>query len=401
MPTMKPSLTTTFNANLTKVKPTNILVFDREVSAVPGIVKLTVGEPDFPVPAVAKQAAIQAIEADDSHYAPGTGSTTLRQAISHFLADRYDLHYQAANEIAVTIGATEAIYASLFALINPGDEVLIPTPTFPLYATMVEMLGGQAVTVPTAAPDFVLTPAQLKATLKAHPKLKAIVLNYPANPTGVTYSAAQLKALATILAETNLIVISDEIYSELLYTGHHVSIAQFLPGQTLILNGASKAGAMTGYRIGFIAGPAELMQKVNMVHSIMITAPSDPAMAAAVPIFGSEAGQQATLEMKAAYQARRDFLTGALTKLGFEVATPNGAFYLFAKLPAAAGSDDVAFATRLAKEGRVATIPGSYFGAGGEGYLRLSYATSMANLELAVTRLTQFLAKEDQGCPKF
>lgn len=395
MPTMKPSLTTTFNANLTKVKPTNILVFDREVSAVPGIVKLTVGEPDFPVPAVAKQAAIQAIEADDSHYAPGTGSTTLRQAISHFLADRYDLHYQAANEIAVTIGATEAIYASLFALINPGDEVLIPTPTFPLYATMVEMLGGQAVTVPTAAPDFVLTPAQLKATLKAHPKLKAIVLNYPANPTGVTYSAAQLKALATILAETNLIVISDEIYSELLYTGHHVSIAQFLPGQTLILNGASKAGAMTGYRIGFIAGPAELMQKVNMVHSIMITAPSDPAMAAAVPIFGSEAGQQATLEMKAAYQARRDFLTGALTKLGFEVATPNGAFYLFAKLPAAAGSDDVAFATRLAKEGRVATIPGSYFGAGGEGYLRLSYATSMVNLELAVTRLTQFLAKED------
>ena len=392
---MKPSLTATFNANLTKVKPTNILVFDREVSAVPGIVKLTVGEPDFPVPAVAKQAAIQAIEADDSHYAPGTGSTTLRQAISHFLADRYDLHYQAANEIAVTIGATEAIYASLFALINPGDEVLIPTPTFPLYATMVEMLGGQAVTVPTAAPDFVLTPAQLKATLKAHPKLKAIVLNYPANPTGVTYSAAQLKALATILAETNLIVISDEIYSELLYTGHHVSIAQFLPGQTLILNGASKAGAMTGYRIGFIAGPAELMQKVNMVHSIMITAPSDPAMAAAVPIFGSEAGQQATLEMKAAYQARRDFLTGALTKLGFEVATPNGAFYLFAKLPAAAGSDDVAFATRLAKEGRVATIPGSYFGAGGEGYLRLSYATSMANLELAVTRLTQFLAKED------
>lgn len=395
MPTMKPSLTTTFNANLTKVKPTNILVFDREVSAVPGIVKLTVGEPDFPVPAVAKQAAIQAIEADDSHYAPGTGSTTLRQAISHFLADRYDLHYQATNEIAVTIGATEAIYASLFALINPGDEVLIPTPTFPLYATMVEMLGGQAVTVPTAAPDFVLTPAQLEATLKAHPKLKAIVLNYPANPTGVTYSAAQLKALATILAETNLIVISDEIYSELLYTGHHVSIAQFLPGQTLILNGASKAGAMTGYRIGFIAGPAELMQKVNMVHSIMITAPSDPAMAAAVPIFGSEAGQQATLEMKAAYQARRDFLTGALTKLGFEVATPNGAFYLFAKLPAAAGSDDVAFATRLAKEGRVATIPGSYFGAGGEGYLRLSYATSMANLELAVTRLTQFLAKED------
>ena len=391
MPTMKASLATQFNAHVAKVQPANILLFDQAVSTVPDIVKLTVGEPDFAVPAVAKQAAIDAINADDSHYAPGAGSLALRQAISHFLADRYALTYQAEGEIAVTIGATEAIYASLAALLNPGDEVLIPTPTFPLYETMTEMLGGHAVTIPTTAPDFVLTPDQLKAAINAHPQAKALILNYPSNPTGVTFTPAQLQALAAVLQETNLVVISDEIYSELVYEGTHTSLAKYLPGQTVILNGASKAGAMTGYRIGFIAGPASIMQRIGVVHAVMITAPSDPAMAAAVPIFGSEAGHQATLEMKAAYQARRDYLAHALSELGFTVATPRGAFYLFAKLPADQGSDDVTFATRLAKEGQVATIPGSFFGAGGEGYLRLSYATSMAALETAVARIAKFL----------
>ena len=391
MPTMKASLATQFNAHVAKVQPANILLFDQEVSTVPDIVKLTVGEPDFAVPTVAKQAAIDAINADDSHYAPGAGSLALRQAISHFLADRYALTYQAEGEIAVTIGATEAIYASLAALLNPGDEVLIPTPTFPLYETMTEMLGGHAVTIPTTAPDFVLTPDQLKAAINAHPQAKALILNYPSNPTGVTFTPAQLQALAAVLQETNLVVISDEIYSELVYEGTHTSLAKYLPGQTVILNGASKAGAMTGYRIGFIAGPAGIMQRIGVVHAVMITAPSDPAMAAAVPIFGSEAGHQATLKMKAAYQARRDYLAHTLSELGFTVATPRGAFYLFAKLPADQGSDDVTFATRLAKEGQVATIPGSFFGAGGEGYLRLSYATSMAALKTAVARITKFL----------
>lgn len=391
MPAMKESLAHQFNTNLAKVKPANILVFDRQVSAIPDIIKLTVGEPDFSVPDVAKQSAIQAIENNDSHYAPGTGTPALRQAISHFLSDRYDLDYDADTEIAVTIGATEAIYASLAALINPGDEVLIPTPTFPLYATMVAMLGGEVVGIPLAAPDFTLTPAQLKETLAAHPKAKALVLNYPSNPTGVTYAADELQALADVLKETDLVVIADEIYSELLYNGSHTSLAKFLPGQTLVLNGASKSGAMTGYRIGFIAGPAGLMQKVGMVHSIMVTSVADPAMAAAVPIFGSEAGKQATLEMKAAYQERRDFLAGELTKLGFEVATPDGAFYLFTKLPAKFGQDDVDFATRLAKEAKVATIPGSFFGAGGEGYLRLSYATSLDLIKEAVKRIADFV----------
>lgn len=255
------------------------------------------------------------------------------------------------------------------------------------------MLGGEAINIDTSDNDFVLSPDALKKALADHDHVKAIVLNYPSNPTGVTYSADQLKAIADVLADTDLVVIADEIYSELIYGGHHTSIAKFIPGQTIVLNGASKSGAMTGYRIGFMAAPAELMKRIGMVHSIMITSPSDPAMAAAVPIFDSDDGHQATLDMKAAYEARRDFLVAALQKLDFTVTTPRGAFYVFAKIPADQGTDDVKFATKLAQEGKVAVIPGSYFGDGGEGYLRLSYATSMDNLKLAVDRIKDLLNK--------
>ena len=307
MPQMNANLNHQFNTNLSRVQPTPIRVFDNNASKIPGIVKLTLGEPDFNVPDVAKKAAIQSINDNDSHYSAGSGTPQLRQAIANYLQNRYDLTYDADSEIAVTIGATEAIYASLFAIINKGDQVLIPTPTFPLYEAIVNLLGGEAINIDTSDNDFVLSPDALKKALADHDHVKAIVLNYPSNPTGVTYSADQLKAIADVLADTDLVVIADEIYSELIYGGHHTSIAKFIPGQTIVLNGASKSGAMTGYRIGFMAAPAELMKRIGMVHSIMITSPSDPAMAAAVPIFDSDDGHQATLDMKAAYEARRPF----------------------------------------------------------------------------------------------
>ena len=393
MPQMNANLNHQFNTNLSRVQPTPIRVFDNNASKIPGIVKLTLGEPDFNVPDVAKKSAIQSINDNDSHYSAGSGTPQLRQAIANYLQNRYDLTYDADSEIAVTIGATEAIYDSLFAIINKGDQVLIPTPTFPLYEAIINLLGGEAINIDTSDNDFVLSPDALKKALADHDHVKAIVLNYPSNPTGVTYSADQLKAIADVLADTDLVVIADEIYSELIYGGHHTSIAKFIPGQTIVLNGASKSGAMTGYRIGFMAAPAELMKRIGMVHSIMITSPSDPAMAAAVPIFDSDDGHQATLDMKAAYEARRDFLVAALQKLDFTVTTPRGAFYVFAKIPADQGTDDVKFATKLAQEGKVAVIPGSYFGDGGEGFLRLSYATSMDNLKLAVDRIKDLLNK--------
>lgn len=380
-----------YNHNLDEIKPNNI-TFNQEISSIPDIVKLTIGEPDFNVPEVGKQAAIESIENNDSHYAPGTGSVALRAAIADFLKVRYQLDYNPANEIVVTIGATEAIYASLNALLNPGDKVLIPTPTFLLYETVVRMLGGVPINIDTSSNDFVLAPEMVEAALAEHgPAVKAVILNYPSNPTGVTYSARELQALAKALEKSNAVVIADEIYSELLYDGDHVSIATYLPGQTLVLNGASKSHAMTGYRIGFIAGPTELMQKVILVHNLMITSPSDPAMAAAVPCFGTETGRQASVEMRAAYQIRRDYMVEELTKLGFSVAKPNGAFYIFAKLPAQYGTDDVQFARDLAQQAQVATIPGSFFGPGGEGYLRMSYATSLDELKKAISRIATFV----------
>lgn len=395
MPKMKESLKGQINRDLTSVAPSNIRTFDAQVSSIDGIVKLTLGEPDFNVPTAMKEAAIQAIEANDSHYTPSAGTDSLRHAIAHFLADRYQLNYDPQKEIAVTVGATEAIFASLEAILNPGDKVLIPTPTFPLYETVVQMLGAQPVLIDTSATDFVLTPELLSTTLEKEGPVKALVLNYPSNPTGVTYDADQLKALAAVIDRTSLFVIADEIYSELIYSGTHTSLATYLPEQTLVINGASKSHAMTGYRIGFIAGPAELMKVVTMVHSLLVTSPSNPAMAAAVAAFGTEAGRQATLTMKKAYQERRDFMLTALSAAGFEIASPNGAFYLFAKLPEQFNNKDEAFATALAKEGAVAVIPGSYFGPGGAGYLRLSYATSMKNLRLAAERIQSFVATHD------
>ena len=394
MPTTKPNLMKQLNTNFTRLKPVGIREFDAKASAVPGIVKLTLGEPDFNVPAAMKQAAIDSIKNNDSHYAPGVGTSALRKAIAHFLSNRYQLNYDPNGEIAVTVGATQGIFAALAALINPGDEVLVATPTFPLYMAVTTILGGQAVEIDISNSGFVLTPEKLQDAIHHHPAAKALILNYPSNPTGVTYSRQQIAELAAAVQDTNLVVIADEIYAELVYDGHHTSIAEFLPGQTLVLNGASKSHAMTGYRIGFIAGPRELMGPVSALSGMMITSATDSAMAAATAAFGTDAGQQATLEMKQAYQERRDFLVSALQKLGFKLATPNGAFYVFAQLPASAGSDDVAFATALAEQGRVAVIPGSYFGAGGQGFLRLSYATSMDQLQLAVDRISTFL-KED------
>lgn len=393
MPEMSSKLQSRFNRSLKNVAPSPIRVFDMKASAVPGIVKLTLGEPDFNVPDVSKQAAIDSINNNDSHYSASAGTPELRQAIAHFMQDRYGLTYNPDGEIIVTIGATEAIYATLFALINPGDKVVIPTPTFPLYEAIAAMLGAEVITIDTSSNGFVLSPEMLQDALQKVGDVKAVVLNYPSNPTGVTYSADQLKAIADVLADTDTVVIADEIYSELVYDGHHTSLAKFLPGQTVILNGASKSGAMTGYRVGFVAAPAGLAKMIGMVSSLMITSPADPSMAAAVPVFGSEEGKKATEQMREAYQKRRDVLVSGLTDLGFTVAKPNGAFYFFAKLPASEGTDDVAFAQRLVDEVKVATIPGAYFGAGGAGYLRLSYATSMDNINEALQRIGKMLNK--------
>ncbi|MCI1689532.1 aminotransferase class I/II-fold pyridoxal phosphate-dependent enzyme [Leuconostoc mesenteroides] len=379
-----------FNDNLDKVKPSPIHSFDEKVSDIPNILKLTIGEPDFSVPQHIKEAALAAISADDSHYSVSAGKKTLRQAASDFLNDRYGLDFDPAEEIITTVGATEGLYTLLAAILNPDDKVLIPTPAYPVYAEMTRINGGHPVFIDVSEDEFVLTPDHLHEIIATEDHIKAIIITNPSNPTGVTYTAEQLKALADVVRETDILIISDEIYSELSYDAPHVSMASILPEQTIVVNGVSKSHAMTGYRIGILAGPAALMKKINMVHGFVIMTPSNPAMAAATEAFKSAESKDDTLWMKEQYKKRRDYLVEKMTKLGFEMATPSGAFYMFAKIPVDLNQNDVEFAYDLVDRQQLAVVPGSGFGPGGAGYVRISYAASLDMLETAMNRLESY-----------
>jgi len=392
MPKAKTTLLSSFNKRLDLVKPSAIRAFDNEVSEIPNILKLTLGEPDFDVPDHIKAAAIQSIEGNDSHYAASNGTLASRQAVTNFLNNRYGLQYDAESEVIVTVGATEAIYSVLTSLLNSGDKVLLPSPIFPLYIPVTLVGGGEPVFVDTSSNNFVLSPEMLKQAIREHgDSIKAIVLNFPSNPTGVTYSETEVKALADILRDTSIVVISDEIYSELTYETTHVSMAKYLPEQTILLNGVSKSHAMTGYRIGFLAGPAEVVKKLGLIHQFTVTTVTNSSMAAATEALNTEAGREDTLIMKKQYKERRDFVFDTMTSLGFAIPKPAGAFYIFAKIPEKFEQDDTKFARDLAQKNQLAVVPGSSFGPGGEGYVRLSYAASMSKLQDAMNRLTKYM----------
>ncbi|CAH0416447.1 aminotransferase class I/II-fold pyridoxal phosphate-dependent enzyme [Periweissella fabaria] len=389
MPVITNDLLKKINPVMDQLQPGSIRAFDEQVSEIEDIIKLTLGEPDFDAPEKVKAAAIASVENNESHYAKTPGNIALREAMAAFLSRKYDLNYEPATEILVTLGATEAIQISLATILEPGDEVIIPTPTFPLYESDVISLGGVPVFVNTQPDGFVLTPERLAATLADHPTAKCLVFNYPSNPTGVTYTATQLEALANIIKQYDVFVMSDEIYSELTYTQQHVSMAQYLPEQTILISGASKAYAMTGYRIGLLAAPAALVKHITKLHQYAVTTHVNSAMAAATVAF-NECDDEIAV-MRDAYQTRREMLVHAFTDMGLTVASPDGAFYLFIKIPAAFGDDDFKFAVTLAQEAKVALIPGSSFGPGGQGYVRLSYAASEAKLNTAVERIRIYL----------
>lgn len=390
MPSLPTEMRTIVNARVNGLPPAQIRAFDDEISSIPGIVKLTLGEPDFNVPEHVKQAAMKSIAANNSHYSASRGTIELRQAISDYLKRTRDVNYDPASEIIVTVGATEAITATTFALLNPGDKVIVPSPIFSLYFPSISLTGAQPVAVNTAAEGFLLTADRLERELAAAcPDVKAIVLNYPNNPTGRTYSRAQLVALAQVIKAHHLIAIVDEIYSELVYDQPFASLASLLPDQTVLINGLSKSHAMTGYRLGYLAAPHEVISQVSKMHSFMVTCADDTAQAAALEALRN--GQADPVAFRAHYQQRRDRLAAAMRALGFNIALPDGAFYLFAKIPAAYGDDDFRFARDLAHQAKVGVIPGSAFGPGGEGHIRLSYAAADESIDLAIDRLTDFI----------
>ncbi|WP_237760113.1 pyridoxal phosphate-dependent aminotransferase [Sporolactobacillus inulinus] len=386
---MTHSLVSKMKKELSLIQPSDILKFDQEASAIPGIIKLTIGEPDFNTPEHVKEAGRRSIDNNRSHYAPPNGTPELRQAISHFLEKKYGLFYNADHEILVTAGATEAIYTVLTSILNPGDKVLMPTPIFPLYIPDTLLAKAEPVFMDTSANGFVLSPELLEKTLAEHgDAVKAVIFNFPCNPTGVTYRREQIEALANVLKKHDIFVICDDIYSELTYGERHVSMAEYLPDQAIVINGASKSHAMTGWRIGFICAPAVIATELGKIHQFTITSTATVAQDAALEAF--ENGMDDGIHMRAEYQKRRDFVYEAMSKIGFDCVKPQGAFYLFAKIPAHMIQKSMAFSRDLAHKAKVAVIPGGSFGPGGEGYIRISYAASMEQLQEAMRRIATY-----------
>ena len=384
-------LTKRFNKQLDKIQVSLIRQFDQAISEIPGVLRLTLGEPDFTTPDHVKEAAKQAIDQNQSYYTGMSGLLTLRQAASDFVKEKYQLDYHPENEILVTIGATEALSATLTAILEEGDKVLLPAPAYPGYEPIVNLVGAEIVEIDTTENGFVLTPEMLeKAILEQGDKLKAVILNYPANPTGITYSREQLEALATVLRKYEIFVVCDEVYSELTYTGEvHVSLGTMLRDQAIIINGLSKSHAMTGWRLGLIFAPATFTAQLIKSHQYLVTAANTMAQHAAVEAL--TAGRNDAEPMKKEYIQRRDYIIEKMTALGFEIIKPDGAFYIFAKIPAGYNQDSFAFLKDFAQKKAVAFIPGAAFGRYGEGYVRLSYAASMETIKEAMKRLEEYM----------
>jgi aminotransferase len=378
---------------LRDVPTLKVFDFSQYVSQIPGVIKFTIGEPDFNTPEYVKQAGIKSIQNNRTHYAPQRGTAGLLSAIADSLADRYDLHYDPKTEILVTNGVTEGVYAAITAITNPGDVILVPTPTFSIYSPDAIIAGGQAVEVDTSATNFKLTPALLEKYLaKYGDRVKGIIFVNPSNPTRVAYSQDELNALAELIKDKPIFAISDEIYSELNYDGEYASMAKALPEQTILANGFSKSYAMTGWRIGYLCAPAAVTSQIFKVHAFIMTDIATFTQDAAEAAL--RGGLKATREMDQQYIKRRDYMKKRLDEIGFKCSQPMGAFYIFAKIPEFLNQDDTELIYQLAQEAGVAVSAGSFFGAGGKGYLRFSYATSLDKIAEGMDRLEQFCQKQ-------
>ncbi|HFI0463072.1 TPA: pyridoxal phosphate-dependent aminotransferase [Streptococcus suis] len=382
------------NTKLDHIQASPIRAFNDQISTIEGLIPLTIGEPDFATPDFIKEAAIQAIEADKNGYSHSRGHLRLRQAIADFVKRKYQVDYKADTEIIVTSGPTQALLSTFLTLLNPGDKVLAASPNYVIYATQVQLAGGEFIPIDVSKEGFIFTPDLLEASLKDHPQTRVLLLNHPSNPTGVTYTKDQLQALIPVIEAHDLWVVSDEIYSELTYDQKHVSMAHLLPERTLLINGLSKSHAMTGWRSGFVAGPEWVINQLFKAHQATVNTPNTQMQNAAIIAY--DQGDAAIEEMRQIYLDRRNFLMTAFKDLGIQTLNPQGAFYLFVKVPDWFEGDDFDFALALAQEARVGTVPGSGFGSAGKGYFRVSYAASMDSLKEAMNRIAQFVKTHQQ-----
>lgn len=371
------------------IKPSGIRRFFDIANEMDDVISLGVGEPDFKTPWAVRAKAIETLERGKTIYTANAGLQTLRDEISHYLFRKYNLKYSSKKEILVTVGGSEAIDICIRALIEEGDEVLVVEPCFVSYAPIVQLTGGVVVPIATHECDeFRLTPAALKAAITD--KTKLLILPFPNNPTGAVMRREHLDEIAKVIADTNIIVLSDEIYSELTYNGTHVSIAEMdgMLERTVVINGFSKSFSMTGWRLGYAAGPAPIIEQMTKIHQFAIMcAPTTSQYAAIEALTRCEENISSMVEE---YNRRRRYIVDCFNKLSLNCFEPQGAFYIFPCIKSTGLTSDE-FCERLLFEKHVAVVPGTAFGASGEGYVRVSYSYAIKHINEAVRRIGEFL----------
>lgn len=371
------------------LKPSGIRKYFDLLSEMKDVISLTIGEPDFITPWHIREAAIESLEKGKTYYTSNSGTVDLRTEISKYLDRKFNLHYDPKSEVIVTVGGSEAIDIAMRAILEPGDEVILPCPSFVCYEPIATMLGAKVININTKAENkFKLTKEELKSAIT--PKTKLLVLPFPNNPTGAILTRDELESLAEVLRDTNIAILSDEIYAELTYGRKHVSIAEIdgMRERTIVASGFSKAYAMTGWRMGYICAPATLAKQMLKIHQFAIMCAPTVSQFAAVEALRN--GDDDVEMMRAEYNRRRVFLLEGFKKIGIECFEAEGAFYLYPNI-GKFGLTSEEFAKRLLYEYNCAIVPGTAFGECGEGYARISYAYSMKHLKLALEKIEAFV----------
>ncbi len=377
------------NRTVRDLPPSGIRRFFNLAAEMEDVISLGVGEPDFLTPWNIREEAIYTLEKGRTIYTANAGLMELRREISRYLQRKYHLEYDPATQILVTVGGSEAIDLALRSIVEPGDEVLIPEPSFVAYKPCAVMAGGKAVPVPLRGENgFKLTVEDLEPLVNE--RSKVLIFPYPGNPTGATMHEEDMRALCEWICQKDLFVISDEIYSELTYDGDHVSIAS-MPGmseRTLVINGFSKAFSMTGWRLGYGAGPKDLLEQMTKVHQFAIMCAPTTSQYAAIEALRN--CDRAVEEMRQEYNRRRRLVVASLREMGLSCNDPGGAFYVFPSIQST-GMTSEAFCQDLLHHKKIAVVPGDAFGASGEGYVRISYAYSVEQLRLALGRIAEYM----------
>jgi aminotransferase len=374
---------------LNRISPSGIRKFFDLLASMEGVISLGVGEPDYATPWHISEAAIQSLEKGYTMYTSNSGIPELRQETSRYLQETYGVEYEPYSELLITVGVSEALDLAMRAILNPGDEVIMPDPHYVAYDVCVILAGGKPVMVPTSQEnDFEVSAADIEARITS--KTKAILIGYPANPTGAVMSRDKLLPIAEIAQRHQLLVISDEIYARLVYGLEHTCFASLpdIKENTILLGGFSKAYAMTGWRVGYAAAPRDIIAAMTKIHQYTIM--SAPTMAQVAAIEALKSGEPSVLEMVEDYNRRRLVIVKGLNDIGLDCFEPRGAFYAFPSI-ASTGMKSEEFSEKLLREEKVAAVPGSAFGKCGEGYVRCCYATSLADIEEALLRMKRFV----------